>query len=375
MQQWHCAVFTRLFLQLHAVQDTTLLALTHSQAKNHIMCGANMNWKSTHSDFLTATQPPLLSPHVHGLWLSALRDLISSHMQVHLAQESMALTAEWPNTVSGARPSVQGPQGPTPYPAYLLQYMWAAMAAICEAVGKQMLFFHLWNRVFGKQSAFWWPESSHWVQRGEGRVALRWMLTLQHPTITVWMCWHGIIWCGDTCASHSSTYSTKTQTRLQSWCGLVCSWAVPLSVSCWCWWTIRGWGCVSETEKPEWDDRLSQALSRAASISPCPRTSHPLQPGKSWQAWHMSVIHSQTGWRGQQHTKLHMLWTHFITHPHTAGILVWLHDDTAEVTPVKQEKTRRLITVKMRQPSSWFESNTTHRSQIHCIWRWWMVIS
>lgn len=30
------------------------------------------------------------------------------------------------------------------------------MAAICEAVGKQMLFFHLWNQGFGRQSAFWW---------------------------------------------------------------------------------------------------------------------------------------------------------------------------------------------------------------------------
>lgn len=54
-----------------------------------------------------------------------------------------------------------------------------------------------------------------------------------------------------------------------------------------------------------------------------------------------------------------MLGTHFITHPHIAGILVWLHDDTAEVTPVKQEKTRRLITVKMRQ-------NTT--PQVILVW-------
>lgn len=84
----------------------------------------------------------------------------SFRMQIHLARDSVALTAEWPNRVPRARPSVQGPKGATPYPAYLLQFIRAAMAAICEAAGKQMLFFHLWNQVFGRHSAFWWPESS-----------------------------------------------------------------------------------------------------------------------------------------------------------------------------------------------------------------------
>lgn len=93
----------------------------------------------------------------------SLCSVASFHMQVHLARDSVVLTAEWPNRVPRARPSVQGPQRPSPYPAYLLQFIWASMAAICEAVGKQMLFFHLWNQVFGKQSAFWWPESSRWV--------------------------------------------------------------------------------------------------------------------------------------------------------------------------------------------------------------------
>lgn len=33
---------------------------------------------------------------------------------------------------------------------YLLQLVLATMIAICEAAGKQMLFFHLWNQVVGK---------------------------------------------------------------------------------------------------------------------------------------------------------------------------------------------------------------------------------
>ncbi len=76
-------------------------------------------------------------------WSPALCSVASFHMQVHLARDSVALAVERPNRVPRARPSVQGPRGPTPYPAYLLQFLRAAMAAICEAVGKQMLFFHL----------------------------------------------------------------------------------------------------------------------------------------------------------------------------------------------------------------------------------------
>lgn len=84
---------------------------------------------------------------------------------------------EWPSLQSGptespwARPSVQGPEGPTPpCGAYLPHFDWAAKAAICEAVGKQMLFSHLWNPVSGEISAFWWPELSHRVQEGEGGI-------------------------------------------------------------------------------------------------------------------------------------------------------------------------------------------------------------
>lgn len=36
---------------------------------------------------------------------------------------------------------------------YLPQIIWATIPAICEAAGKQMLFFHLWNQVVGLQSA------------------------------------------------------------------------------------------------------------------------------------------------------------------------------------------------------------------------------
>lgn len=112
-------------------------------------------------NYHTANVRPLIS--FMFMVPSSLCSVASFRMQVHLAQDSVALAAEWPNRVPRARPSVQGPQGPTPYPPYLLQFIWAAMAAICEAVGKQMLFFHLWNQVFGKQSAFWWPESSNRV--------------------------------------------------------------------------------------------------------------------------------------------------------------------------------------------------------------------
>lgn len=54
---------------------------------------------------------------------SSLCSVASFHMQVHLARDSVALTAEWPNRVPRARPSVQGPKGPTPYPPYLLQFI------------------------------------------------------------------------------------------------------------------------------------------------------------------------------------------------------------------------------------------------------------
>lgn len=53
----------------------------------------------------------------------SLCSVASFHMQVHLARDSVVLTAEWPNRVPRARPSVQGPQRPSPYPAYLLQFI------------------------------------------------------------------------------------------------------------------------------------------------------------------------------------------------------------------------------------------------------------
>lgn len=152
---------------------------------------------------------------------------------------------EWPNRVPRARPSVQGPEGPTPRPAYLPHFVWAAMAAICEAAGKQMLCFHLWNQVSGKISAFRWPELSHWVQAGEGgeeELHSLWTLTchrqahrckdlmlIQQSDDTA-LCYAATLVLG-----HSCTDPTKTRTHPQSGCGPVCGWAVPLSVICWCW--------------------------------------------------------------------------------------------------------------------------------------------
>lgn len=94
----------------------------------------------------------------------------------HFICKFIWLGTAWPSLQSGPTespepgPLFRVPGGKPPYPAYLLHFIWAAMATICEAVGKQMLFFHLWNQVFGKQSAFWWPESSKSASvKGRGR--------------------------------------------------------------------------------------------------------------------------------------------------------------------------------------------------------------
>lgn len=42
-------------------------------------------------------------------------------------------------------------------PAYLPHLIWATITAICEAAGKQMLFFHLWNQAVGMESGLWAP--------------------------------------------------------------------------------------------------------------------------------------------------------------------------------------------------------------------------
>lgn len=46
---------------------------------------------------------------------------------------------------------------------YLPQIIWATIPAICEAAGKQMLFFHLWNQVVGLQSALWAASGKRWI--------------------------------------------------------------------------------------------------------------------------------------------------------------------------------------------------------------------
>lgn len=42
-------------------------------------------------------------------------------------------------------------------PAYLPHLIRATITAICEAAGKQMLFFHLWNQAVGMESGLWAP--------------------------------------------------------------------------------------------------------------------------------------------------------------------------------------------------------------------------
>lgn len=243
---------------------------------------------------------PLLS----SMFMVPSPHLASFHMQLHLAQDSAALTAEWPNRVPRARPSVHGPQGPTPSPAYLLRFIRAAMAAICETVGKQMPFFHLWNQVFGKRSAFWWPESMKSVSvkgRGQwGGSGLSRMLTLRHLIIAVRICRsHEAVARHRLACSHCVSRMQHKDTRAHD--RPVCSGAAPLSVICWCWGTMRGWGCVSERQKPEWNDRLSGRPSPPSLPVPAQ------QPGRPWHVWHLSVVNSQTGRGGQQHTRLHML--------------------------------------------------------------------
>ncbi len=69
----------------------------------------------------------------------------------------------WPGT---ERRSQQTPvESPEPHamlwdpcrPAYLPHLIWATITAICEAAGKQMLFFHLWNQAVGMESGLWVP--------------------------------------------------------------------------------------------------------------------------------------------------------------------------------------------------------------------------
>lgn len=67
-----------------------------------------------------------------------------------LPGELEPLTADQSSLVPGDCSTLEGHW----HTVYLLQLVSATMITICEAAGKQMLFFHLWNQVVGKYSGF-----------------------------------------------------------------------------------------------------------------------------------------------------------------------------------------------------------------------------
>jgi hypothetical protein len=68
------------------------------------------------------------------------------NMYFLLPRESESFTADQCNLVPGGCGTPEGHS----HMDYLLLLVLATMIAICEAAGKQMLFFHLWNQVVGK---------------------------------------------------------------------------------------------------------------------------------------------------------------------------------------------------------------------------------
>lgn len=124
--------------------------------------------------------------------------------------------------------------------------------------------------------------------------------------------------------SGSVSSTCEAQPHPQPWCGPVCSWAV-----CYCRSDrqIGGCGCVSGTEHSERNDRLSLHLSLSQHIS----------SSEAQEAMTGLTPVSQMGRRGQQHTQLHMLWSHRITHTRSR-FLPTLHGDSADVTREGQNK-------------------------------------
>lgn len=144
------------------------------------------------------------------------------------------------------------------------------MAAICEAVGKQMLFFHLWNQVFGKQSAFWW---SGWSKckgvKAAGTVVWCFVHILQGLIITARM-WgyadlakwgHAIVFNASTPAFIHESSKTHTHTRRHKhshdvYLSVAEQFLCQSSAD-----TDRQYGvedACHKREKPEWNDRLSR---------------------------------------------------------------------------------------------------------------------
>lgn len=244
-------------------------------------------------------------------WLSGLISYASSSgLRLH------GRYCTGPDRVPRGRPSVQGPPGPTPYPTYLLLYIWAAMSTICETVAKQMLFFHLWNQVFGEKSAFWWAESSRWVWSG-GQISSHCItckgskayliITFTMPAQSYKLRHHFILHkVFIACMWHA-------QTVLMRICGLSKSFVSHLLLI-----AETGVGMHVRQTKVESNNGLSRQphhqphhhphhlLSRTACLS-----LH-ISPTAAWQAMTslLSIIHTQRGWRGQEHTLLHMVPQH-----------------------------------------------------------------
>lgn len=196
-----------------------------------------------------------------------------------------------PTESPGPGPLFKVPRGQPPCPAYLPHFVWAAKAAICEAVGKQMLFFHLWNQVSGKISEFWWPELSHRVQRGKGglkELHSLWTLTCHHPLIAVKilcssskvMTQHCVMRSHLCRAIHAQTPQRNRHIRsldadLSAAEQFLCQSSADAD---------RQYGvedaCQKLKSENEMTDSHNRTLSAAASVPPCPSTSWPTA---SWE--------------------------------------------------------------------------------------------
>lgn len=195
-------------------------------------------------------------------------------MQVHLALDKRGSLLQSGPTVSRARPSIQGPQGPTPYPAYLLQLIWASYGC------------HMWS-CRKADAVFPFVKSSFWkavsilmirlkqVQRGEGSrkaagtVVWCFVHILQGLIITARM-WgyadlakwgHAIVFNASTPAFIHESSKTHTHRRRHKhshdvYLSVAEQFLCQSSAD-----TDRQYGvedACHKREKPEWNDRLSR---------------------------------------------------------------------------------------------------------------------
>ncbi len=182
--------------------------------------------KSTHSNkcfcnYHATDVHPLLSSTF--MVPSSLCSVASFHMQVHLARDSVALTAEWPNGVPRARPLCSRSPGANPLPCL-------PASVHMSSYGRHMWSCRKADAVFPfVKSSFWKAVSILRARvesvsecKGERAVKRQQAQLYCAECCSVWSLWgyadlakrwHVIILCVNTCVSHSSTYSTKTHTR------------------------------------------------------------------------------------------------------------------------------------------------------------------